>query len=84
VTSAWAGHYDYNVFDHNAFIGPVAGIANLLLAAGFSGHGLQHAPGVGRGLAELIADGEYRSLDLAPLSYARWLADTPLRECNVI
>jgi FAD-dependent oxidoreductase domain-containing protein 1 len=84
VTSAWAGHYDYNVFDQNAFVGPVPGIPNLLLASGFSGHGLQHAPGVGRGLAEQILFGEYRSLDLTPLSYARFLADAPLRELNVI
>jgi glycine/D-amino acid oxidase-like deaminating enzyme len=84
VTSAWAGHYDYNVFDQNAFVGPVPGLSNLLLAAGFSGHGLQHAPGVGRGLAELIVDGEYRTLDLRPLSYSRFLAGTPLRESNVI
>jgi FAD-dependent oxidoreductase domain-containing protein 1 len=84
ATSAWAGHYDYNVFDQNAFVGPVPEIPNLLLASGFSGHGLQHAPGVGRGLAEQIIFGEYRSLDLTPLSYARFLADEPLRELNVI
>jgi FAD-dependent oxidoreductase domain-containing protein 1 len=84
MTSAWAGHYDYNTFDQNAFVGPVPGIPNLLLASGFSGHGLQQAPGIGRGLAEYICFGRYRSLDLAPLSYARFLANAPLREVNVI
>jgi glycine/D-amino acid oxidase-like deaminating enzyme len=84
VTSAWTGHYDYNVFDQNAFVGRVPAIPNLLLASGFSGHGLQHAPGVGRGLAEQIIFGGYRSLDLTALSYARFLADAPLRELNVI
>jgi glycine/D-amino acid oxidase-like deaminating enzyme len=84
VTSAWSGHYDYNVFDQNAFVGPVPGIENLLLASGFSGHGLQHAPGIGRGLAEYILFGESRSIDLRPLSYARYLAGEPLRELNVI
>ncbi|HLN48134.1 MAG TPA: FAD-binding oxidoreductase [Steroidobacteraceae bacterium] len=84
MTSAWAGHYDYNTFDQNAFVGPVPGIPNLLLASGFSGHGLQQAPGIGRGLAELISFGGYRSLDLTPLSYARFLANAPLREVNVI
>jgi glycine/D-amino acid oxidase-like deaminating enzyme len=84
MTSAWAGHYDYNTFDQNAFVGAVPGIGNLLLASGFSGHGLQQAPGVGRGLAELIRFGGYRSLDLTPLGYARYLADEPLRELNVI
>lgn len=84
VTSAWAGHYDYNVFDQNAYVGLVPEIPNLLLASGFSGHGLQHAPGIGRGLAEQIIFGEYRSIDLTPLSYERFLAEEPLRELNVI
>jgi len=84
MISAWAGHYDYNTFDQNAFVGPVPGIPNLLLASGFSGHGLQQAPGIGRGLAEYIASGRYRSLDLTPLSYSRFLANAPLREVNVI
>jgi len=83
-TSAWVGHYDYNVFDQNAFVGPAPGIANLLLACGFSGHGLQHAPGVGRGLAEHIIFGAYRTLDLSPLSYERFSSNAPLRELNVI
>ncbi len=84
MQSAWAGHYDYNIFDQNAFVGPVPGLPRFLLASGFSGHGLQHAPGIGRALAEQIAFGEYRSLDLAPLSYERFLSNRPLRESNVI
>ncbi|HEX4153853.1 MAG TPA: FAD-binding oxidoreductase [Steroidobacteraceae bacterium] len=84
MTSAWAGHYDYNGFDQNAFVGPVPGIPNFLLASGFSGHGLQHAPGIGRGLAEYLCFGAYRSLDLTPLSVARYAANAPLRELNVI
>jgi glycine/D-amino acid oxidase-like deaminating enzyme len=84
MTSAWAGHYDYNTFDQNAFIGPAPGIGNFFLASGFSGHGIQQSPAVGRGLAEHICYGEYRTLDLSPLSYARYLANAPLRELNVI
>jgi FAD-dependent oxidoreductase domain-containing protein 1 len=84
MTSAWAGHYDYNTFDQNAFIGPAPGIANLLLASGFSGHGIQQSPAIGRGLAEHICYGEYRTIDLSPLSYARYLANAPLRELNII
>lgn len=84
LSSAWVGHYDYNSFDQNAFVGPVRAVPNLLLASGFSGHGLQHAPGVGRGLAEYLIFGEFRSLDLAPLSYERFLKNAPLRELNVI
>jgi glycine/D-amino acid oxidase-like deaminating enzyme len=84
LSSAWAGHYDYNVFDQNAFVGPVPGISNLLLASGFSGHGLQQAPGVGRALAEYIRFGRFHSIDLAALSYARFLTNEPMRETNVI
>ena len=84
MTSAWAGHYDYNTFDQNAFIGPVPGIGNLLLASGFSGHGIQQSPAIGRGLAEHICYGEFRTIDLSPLSYARYLANAPLRELNII
>jgi glycine/D-amino acid oxidase-like deaminating enzyme len=84
VTGAWAGHYDYNVFDQNAFVGPCEAVPNLLLACGFSGHGLQHAPGIGRALAEFITFGEYRSLDLARFTHARFTRGQPLREINVI
>ena len=73
-----------NLFDHNAIIGPVPGIANLFIATGFSGHGLQQAPAVGRALAELVTEGRYVSLDLAPLGYERVTAGRPLREENVI
>ena len=83
-TRAWVGHYDYNTFDQNAFIGSVPLASNLLIASGFSGHGLQQAPAVGRGLSEWIVHGHYRSLDLAPLGYERYLARQPLVETNVI
>jgi len=81
---AWAGHYDFNTLDQNAIVGPVPGNPNLLVATGFSGHGLQQAPGVGRGLAELIAHGRYTSLDLTPLGYERVAAGRPLVEANVV
>jgi FAD-dependent oxidoreductase domain-containing protein 1 len=84
LDSAWAGHYDYNVFDQNAFLGPCESVPNLILASGFSGHGLQHAPAVGRALAECIRFGEYRTIDATPLSYARYLRNQPLREHSVI
>lgn len=81
---AWAGYYEYNTFDHNAILGPHPGIANLLLANGFSGHGLQQAPAVGRGLAEWIVDGGYSSLDLSPLSVQRIVENRCLMERNII
>jgi glycine/D-amino acid oxidase-like deaminating enzyme len=81
---AWAGHYDMNLLDHNALVGRVPGLANGFIACGFSGHGLQQAPAMGRGLAELITEGRYTSLDLADLSPERVLTNTPLLERNVI
>ncbi len=81
---AWAGYYDYNTHDQNALLGPHPALANLLLANGFSGHGLQQAPAVGRGLAEWIAEGAYTSLDLSPLSVLRLVQGRALMEKNVI
>jgi FAD-dependent oxidoreductase domain-containing protein 1 len=84
LLDAWAGHYEVNTFDYNALIGPHPDVPNFLLANGFSGHGLQQAPAVGRGLAEWIAHGAYRSLDLSPLGYERVAHGEPLRELNVV
>lgn len=81
---AWAGYYEMNSFDHNGLVGALDACPNLLLACGFSGHGLQHAPGVGRGLAELLAHGRFESLDLGPLTPNRMAAGRPYLELNVI
>jgi glycine/D-amino acid oxidase-like deaminating enzyme len=84
LTGAWAGHYDMCLLDHNAVVGPHPEAPAFLFANGFSGHGLQQAPAVGRALAERLALGEYRSLDLGPLGYARVAAGAPFREDAVI
>jgi glycine/D-amino acid oxidase-like deaminating enzyme len=81
---AWAGPYDMCALDHNAIIGPVPSPVNFHLCNGFSGHGLQQSPAVGRGLAELIVHGRYVSLDLSALGFERVAANAPLRERNVI
>ena len=56
----------------------------LLIANGFSGHGLQQAPATGRGLAELVVDGRYTSLDLSPLGYERIIEGRPMIEKNIV
>jgi glycine/D-amino acid oxidase-like deaminating enzyme len=84
VINAWAGYYEYNTFDQNGIVGPHPAIGNFYFANGFSGHGIQQSPVVGRGLAELILHGSYRTLDLAPLGYERFAAGRPLIERNVI
>lgn len=81
---AWAGHYDMCSWDHNVLLGPAPGVSGLLLANGFSGHGLQQSPAVGRGLAELIVHGEFRSLDLSELSPERLHAGYRVLERNVV
>jgi glycine/D-amino acid oxidase-like deaminating enzyme len=84
LVRAWAGHYDLNTFDHNAIVGRLPGYDNSYLAAGFSGHGVQQSPAVGRGLAELIVHGGYRALDLSDFGFERIAAAKPLLERNVI
>lgn len=84
VTSEWAGHYAYNSFDQNAVIGPHPEVGNFLLLNGFSGHGLQQSPAMGRGMAELILHGGYRSLDLSPFGYDRLVEGRRILERAVI
>ncbi|NBS59002.1 MAG: FAD-binding oxidoreductase [Betaproteobacteria bacterium] len=83
-TSAWAGYYELNTFDYNGIVGSHPQVPNLIFANGFSGHGLQQSPAVGRGVAELIAHGGYRTLDLSPLAFERIAANRPLLEKNVV
>ena len=84
MQGAWAGYYEMNTFDHNAIVGLHPACDNLVFANGFSGHGLQQCPAVGRGLAEWMLTGRYQSLDLSPLSIHRIAQNQPLLEKNVI
>jgi FAD-dependent oxidoreductase domain-containing protein 1 len=81
---AWAGYFEINTFDHNAILGPHESVQNLLFMNGFSGHGMQQAPIVGRAMAELILQGHFLTLDLSDLLYERIADNRPLLEANVI
>lgn len=84
VRSAWAGYYEMNRFDHNGLVGALPGWDNAFVCAGFSGHGMQHALAVGRGLASWIACRRWGPIDLDALSPQRIARNEPLREINVI
>lgn len=84
LINMWVGHYDYNTLDQNAIIGPHPEVDNFMFINGFSGHGLQQAPAFGRGLAERIVYGEYRSLDLNPFYVDRVLRGEKFLEKAVI
>lgn len=84
VISEWAGHYAYNTLDQNAILGPHPELENFLFLNGFSGHGLQQSPAMGRGTAEWLVHGRYRTLDLTPFHVERILANRPLIEKAVI
>ena len=84
VLSQWAGHYAHNVLDHNAVIGPHTEVRNFIFINGFSGHGMQQSPAMGRGVSELVAYGEYRTLDLTPLGYGRITRGEPFLETAII
>jgi glycine/D-amino acid oxidase-like deaminating enzyme len=81
---AWAGYFEMNTFDHNAILGPAESVENFLFMNGFSGHGMQQAPVVGRAIAELLLLGRFDTLDLSDLLFARIAKNRPLHEANVI
>lgn len=84
VVTEWAGHYAYNTLDQNAILGPHPEITNFIFQNGFSGHGLQQSPAMGRAVAELLTYGEFRTLDMAPFTFERVLNNDPIVEKAVI
>ena len=84
VVRHWVGQYDYNTFDQNALLGPHPAVPNLHMMSGFSGHGLQQSPAVGRGVAELILNSAWQTLDLSDLSTERLVQGKPLLERAVV
>lgn len=81
----WSGLYEQCELDGNPIIGNWPGRRdNFYVVAGFSGHGMMHAPAAGRAIAELIVDGRFRTLDLTRLGYARVLRNAPYAEAGIL
>ncbi|MEO8102013.1 MAG: FAD-binding oxidoreductase [Betaproteobacteria bacterium] len=79
----WSGLYEQCDLDGNPVIGATS-LGNFFVVAGFSGHGMMHAPAAGRGIAELIVNGRYDSIDLTRLGYVRIASGTPYREAGIL
>ncbi|WP_256752985.1 FAD-dependent oxidoreductase [Mesorhizobium sp. Mes31] len=84
VQTSWTGHYEYNMLDHNGIVGFHPEVTNFMFANGFSGHGLQQSPAVGRAVSELIVHGAFQTLDLSPFCYERIPRNEPFLEEAVI
>lgn len=82
LTGGWAGLTEVTP-DHHALLGNVDGIDGLVIATGFSGHGLMHAPATGLLVAELILDGRAHSLDITALSPQRFERGEALAETMI-
>jgi sarcosine oxidase subunit beta len=82
VSRSWAGLYETTP-DHHAIIGYGNDVEGMFLVAGFSGHGLMHAPAAGIVAAEVIC-GKEPSIDISPLSPQRFIKGMVHEETNVI
>ena len=82
VKTGWAGFYE-DTPDKHPILGKVASVPGFVSAAGFSGHGLMHAPAAGEAISELIVDGR-TTLDIGALSFDRFARGDLIREHNVI
>ncbi len=71
IARGWAGLYEITP-DNHAILGSVPGLEGFILANGFSGHGFQHSPAVGKVISELIVDGRATTIDITSLSIERF------------
>lgn len=84
IQSGWAGIYSHNTIDQNAIVGEHPGLSGYYLAVGFSGHGMQQAPAVGKGLSEWIRNGKYETIDFSPLCFERFQANNLIIEEAIV
>lgn len=84
LKGSWAGYYEYNRFDENGIVGVHPYFRNILFATGFTGHGIQHAPAVGRAVMELVVHNRYMTIDLSRMSFDRFITLEPMRETLIV
>ena len=84
LISQWAGHYAMNTVDQNAIVGPHNIIQNFFFLNGFSGHGTQQAPAMGRATAELLIYDTFKTIDMSAFKYERLLSGDKLIEEAII
>jgi sarcosine oxidase subunit beta len=77
LTGGWAGLVELTPDFHPLF-GWVPGLDGLLVATGFSGYGVMHAPAAGLLAAELLVDGHATTLDVSSLSPTRFAEGKPI------
>jgi sarcosine oxidase subunit beta len=80
TAEGWAGWYSCTPDG----IGIVDRVGQVVIACGFGGHGVMHAPAVGRIVADLVLDGEAAGIDIAPMRYGRFAEAGPTRESWVL
>ncbi|MBT3176026.1 MAG: FAD-binding oxidoreductase [Desulfobacula sp.] len=83
LIKGWSGLYAVNTMDANAILGEWPNLKGLYLANGFSGHGMQQGPAVGRYITELIT-GQKPILDLSIFNPIRILENNPIREDGIV
>jgi sarcosine oxidase subunit beta len=83
VSHRWVGLYEMTP-DRHPIIGEAPGVSGFFLANGFSGHGFQHAPIVGKLLAEMIVEGKARTVDVSGLGLERFGEDRLVHERRVV
>lgn len=83
LPAGWAGLYEMSP-DRHAILGESPEVRGLWYAAGSSGHGVMHAPALGRLLAELLLDGAASSLDVRPLRPSRFAEGEPNRGTGLL
>lgn len=84
LKGGWAGFYEYNTFDQNGIIGCHPVISNFVFATGFSGHGIQQSPAVGRAVSEIITKGHSTSIDITDFGFERIVNKTKFLERNIV